>query len=63
MNKKDPPPTFFETKMDYELTKEQVIEALRQYTGLEDGLVTFDITPRRQLRGATVKVNRLEIKG
>lgn len=59
----EPRPTFFDTKVEYELTKEQIIEALRNYTGLKDGVVSFDVSPKGQVRGATVKALRLEIKG
>lgn len=64
MSKPKPPmPAFFDTKVEYELTKEQLIEAVRQYTGLPDGFVTFDVAGKGTVRGATVRAQRLEIKG
>lgn len=56
-------PAFFDAKLEYELTPEQIVEALRQYTGLADGMVSFDVSPKGKLRGATVRAMRTEIKG
>lgn len=56
-------PSFFDAETKYDLTKEQLIEAVRQFTGFKDGVVEFDVSNRGQLRGATVRVRRLEIKG
>lgn len=67
MNKKDNKPAhpvFFETQNSYDLTLEQLIEAVRQYAGVPDAIVTFDVAHKTgKVRGATVKFLRLEIKG
>lgn len=65
MNKKPPQvPAFFDARTSYDLTLEQVQEALRQYTGLADGVVEFDVAAKTgKVRGATVRVVRIEIKG
>lgn len=56
-------PAFFDAETKYDLTKEQLIEAVRQYTGFKDGIVEFDVSKSGQVRGALIRVKRLEIKG
>lgn len=62
-NRKPPVPAFFDAETRYEISKEQLIEAVRQYTGFKDGIVDFDVSNKGQVRGATIRVQRLEIKG
>jgi hypothetical protein len=63
MSKKSDMPSFFDAETKYDVTKEQLIEAVRAFTGFKDGIVEFDVSNKGQVRGATVRVKRLEIKG
>lgn len=58
-----PMPAFFDAETKYEVSLEQLVEAIRDYTGFKDGIVEFDVSNKGKVRGATVRVKRLEIKG
>lgn len=60
----DSMPAFFDSEVKYDITLEQLVEAVRQYTGFKDGIVEFDVANKTgKVRGATIRVKRLEIKG
>ncbi len=63
MNRKGPHPQAFSAEVKYELSKDQIEDALRVHAGMPDGIVEWDISNRGKVRGATVKVIRTEIKG
>ena len=63
MNRKGPHPQAFSAEVKYDLTKEQIEDALRVHAGMPDGVVEWDISNKGKVRGATVKVIRVEIKG
>lgn len=56
-------PSAFSAEVKYELTKEEIEELIKVHTGLADGIVEWDISNRGKVRGATIKVQRTEIKG
>lgn len=63
MHKKGPHSQAFSAEVKYDLTKEQIEDALRVHAGMPDGVVEWDISNKGKVRGATVKVIRVEIKG
>lgn len=56
-------PSFFDSETRYEVTKEQLVQAIRDYVGVQDAVVEFDVSNKGQVRGAVVRFKRLEIKG
>ena len=63
MNKKPQIPSFFDATISYDITLEDLIQAVRTHTGFPDGQVEFDVSKSGKVRGATIKVKRTEIKG
>lgn len=53
----------FSAEVKYEMTREQIEDLLRSHAGLSDGVVEWDISNRGKVRGVTIKVNRVEIRG
>lgn len=60
MNKK---PAILSAEVKYEFTRQEIEEMIKVYANLDDGVIEWDITSRGQVRGATIKVRRTEIKG
>lgn len=56
-------PSAFSAEVKYELTREELEDMIRKQSGLADGVVEWDISNRGKVRGATIKVQRTEIKG
>lgn len=56
-------PVAFQAEVKYELTREEIEEMIRKQCGLADGVIEWDISNRGKVRGATIKVQRVEIKG
>lgn len=53
----------FSAEVKYELTKEQIEDVLRTHAGLADGVVEWDISNKGKVRGVSIKVQRVEIRG
>ena len=53
----------FSAEVKYEFTKAELEEVLRKHAGLQDGVVEWDVSNKGQVRGASIKVRRIEIKG
>ena len=53
----------YQAEVKYELTREELEDMIRKQSGLADGVVEWDISNRGKVRGATIKVQRVEIKG
>lgn len=56
------PTNIYGVEVKIEVTREQIVEAIKKQFGYADARVDFDITPKRQLRGATLSIIRNEIK-
>lgn len=48
-----------EVKMDY--TRDQIIKMIKDSVGYHDAIVDFDVSPKGQVRGATVRIKRRQI--
>lgn len=55
-------PNIYDVMVSIDLTKEQIIAAIRKDLGYADAEVDFDVSPKGNVRGATVKIRRSEIK-
>lgn len=53
----------FSAEVKYDLTKEQIEDILRAHAGLADGIVEWDISNKGKIRGVSIKVQRVEIRG
>lgn len=53
----------FSAEVKYEFTKADLEQIIRDHAGLSDGVIEWDVSNRGQVRGATIKVRRVEIKG
>lgn len=62
-NKKPSMPAFFDAEIKYEISLEDLIQAVKTHTGFQDGVVDFDVSKSGRVRGATIRVKRTEIKG
>lgn len=56
-------PKTLSTRVTYELTRQEIEEALKRHLMASDGSVTWDITSSGKVRGASVTVIRTEIQG
>lgn len=63
MSTKRPDAAVFSAEVKYDFNREQLEEIIRAHAGLADGAVEWDISNRGQVRGASIKVRRVEIKG
>ena len=55
-------PSIYDVELKVDLTKEQIVQAILKHVGYQDAVVEFDISPKGNVRGATVKVRRSEIR-
>lgn len=63
MNRKRPVSSVFSAEVKYEFSKAELEEMVRNHAGLDDGVVEWDVSNTGKVRGATIKVQRVEIKG
>lgn len=56
-------PSVFSAEVKYDLTREELEEMIKHHCGLQDGMVEWDVSNTGKVRGASVKVQRTEIKG
>ena len=53
----------FSAEVKYDFDRKELEEMIRKHANLPDGQVEWDISNRGQIRGASIKVRRVEIKG
>lgn len=53
----------FSAEVKYDFNRAELEEIIREHANLPDGVVEWDISNRGQVRGASVKARRVEIKG
>ena len=63
MVSKRPSSSVFSAEVKYEFTREELEEMIKKHSGLADGTIEWDISNRGKVRGASIKVQRVEIKG
>jgi hypothetical protein len=52
---------FIEVEVIMNYTKDQIIKMIRDSVGYPDAAVEFDISPKGQIRGISVKVKRRQM--
>lgn len=55
-------PQIYDVEIKVELSKEDLQKAIAQFVGYAGATVEFDVSPKGNVRGATVKVRRSEIR-
>lgn len=63
MVSKRPISSAFSAEVKYDLTKAEIEALIREHSGLADGVVEWDVSNTGKVRGASIKVQRIEIKG
>ena len=53
----------FSAEVKYDFDKKELEDIIRKHANLLDGQVEWDISNKGQIRGASIKVRRVEIKG
>lgn len=60
---KRPDASVFSAEVKYDFTRLELEKIIKEHAGLPDGVVEWDVSNRGQVRGASIKVRRVEIKG
>lgn len=53
---------FIDVEVKFDYTKEQIIEMIKAQTGYDDAVVDFDVSPKGQVRGVTIRIKRRQIE-
>lgn len=56
-------PLMMDAITSYDLTRAEIEEILKTHLNYTDAVISWDVSNRGQVRGASIKVRRVEIQG